>query len=70
MEISKIFVGRERKVQAVFLPLVLSRGREGVVQNWNGKTSRADRRGVSACGGLKWKGCAISAGAWVYIMYY
>ncbi len=48
----KFFVVRERKVQAVFLPLVLLRGREDVVQNWNGKTSRADRRSVSAWGGL------------------
>jgi hypothetical protein len=60
----KFFVGRERKVQAVFSPLVLLRGTEGVIQNWNGKASRSDRRSVSACGGLEWKGCATSAGAW------
>lgn len=29
MEISKLFVGRERKGQAAFPPLVLLRGREG-----------------------------------------
>ncbi len=52
MEISKFFVGRGRKGQAVFLPLVLLRGREGVVQNWNGKTTQADQRSVSAWGGL------------------
>ena len=51
-EIFNFFVGRERKGQAVFSPLVLLRGTEGVVQNWNGKTSRADRRSVSAEGGL------------------
>jgi|AntAceMinimDraft_11_1070367.scaffolds.fasta_scaffold12722_3 hypothetical protein len=63
MEISKFFVGREKKGQAVFLPLVLLRGREDVAQNWNGKTSQADRRSVSGWGGLEWKGCATSAGA-------
>ena len=41
------FVGRERKGQAAFSPLVLLRGAEEVVQNWNGKTSRGDRRSVS-----------------------
>ena len=64
MEISKLFVGREKKGQAAFPPLDLLRGCEGVVQNWNGKTSRGDRRSVSARGGLEWKGCATSAGAW------
>ena len=63
-EIFKFFVGRERKGQAVFLPLVLLRGSEGVVQNWNGKTSHADRRSVSAWGGLEWKGCTTSTGVW------
>ncbi len=52
MKISKIFVGRERKGQAAFSLLVLLRGIEGVEQNWNGKTQRADRRSVSAWGGL------------------
>ena len=37
------FVARGRKDQAVFSPLVLSRGTEEVVQNWNGKSSQADR---------------------------
>ena len=36
----------------------------GVVQNWNGKTSHADRRSVSAWGGLEWKGCTTSTGVW------
>ena len=58
------FVGREKKGQVAFPPLVLLRGSEGVVQNWNGKTSRADRRSVSAWGGLEWKVCTTSAGAW------
>ena len=52
MEISKFFVGREKKGQAVFLSLGLLRGTEGVVQNWNGKTYRADRRSLSAPLGL------------------
>ncbi|MFK5972121.1 MAG: hypothetical protein QM485_02465 [Flavobacteriaceae bacterium] len=42
------FVGRERKVQGAFSPLVLLRGTQGVGENWNGKTSQADRRSVSA----------------------
>ncbi|WP_031446044.1 hypothetical protein [Arenibacter algicola] len=52
MDVSKFFMGRERKVQAVFSPLVLLRGSEGVVQTWNEKTSRADRPSVFAGGGL------------------
>jgi len=52
MEVSKIFVGRERKGQAVFSPFVLLRGREGVGQNWNGEISLADLRSVSAREGL------------------
>ncbi|MGB7393709.1 MAG: hypothetical protein WA913_04890 [Pricia sp.] len=64
MEIFRFFVGRGRKVQAAFPPLVLLHGREGVVQNWNGKTSHADQRSVSAEGGLQWKGCMTSAEAW------
>jgi hypothetical protein len=40
-----------RKVKG-FSPLVLSSGREGVGQNWNRKDSLADRRSVSAKGGL------------------
>ena len=64
MEISKFFVGRGRKGQAVFPPLVLLRGREGVVQNWNGKTTESGRAKVARSGGLKWKVCAIPAGAW------
>ena len=55
---------RERKVQAVFLPLGLLRGSEDVAQNWNGKTSLLDGRSVSDRGGLEWKGCSTSAGAW------
>ena len=54
MEISKFFVGRGRKGQAVFSPLVLLRGSEAVGQNWNGKTSHSDRRSVSECEG--WSG--------------
>ena len=46
MEISKFFVGREKKGQAVFLPLVLLRGREDVAQNWNG---RLHKRAGEAC---------------------
>lgn len=63
-ETFNFFVGREKKGQAAFPPLALLRGSEGVAQNWNGKTSRADRRSVSARGGLKWKGCTTTAGAW------
>ena len=48
MEISKFFVGRGKKGQAVFLPLVLLCGREGVVQDRNGKTDPSDRQSVSA----------------------
>ncbi len=62
MEMFKLFVGREKKGQAVFSPLVLLRGSEDVVQNWNGKTSQADWRSVSERGGLEWKGCTTSAG--------
>jgi hypothetical protein len=51
----KLFVGRERKGQAVFSPLVLLRGSEGVWQDWNGKPVLADRRSVSARGGSEWK---------------
>ena len=46
------FVVRGRKDQAAFLPFVLSRGTEEVGQNWNGKTSQANQRSVSAWGGL------------------
>jgi len=53
MEIFRFFVGRGRKVQAVFLPLVLLRGREGVVQNWNGKTTESGRAKVVRSGGLE-----------------
>lgn len=60
----KLFVGREKKGQAAFSPLVLLRGREGVLQNRNGKTSRPDRRSVSERGGSEWKVCKTSAGAW------
>ena len=60
----KFFVVREKKGQAAFSPLVLLSGTEGVLQNWNGKTSRADRRSASARGGSKRKGCETSAGAW------
>ena len=52
MELFKFFVGRERKGQAVFSPLGLLRGSEGVGQNWNGKTSHSERRSVSEGGGL------------------
>ena len=58
----QLFVGREKKGQAAFSPLVLLRSPEGVVQNWNGKTSRSDRRSGSAWGVLEWKGSATSAG--------
>ncbi len=54
-ETFKFFVGRERKGQAAFPPLVLLRSREGVVQDRNGKTSAADRRSVSVredCSGV------------------
>jgi len=60
----KLFVGRGRKGQAAFPPLILLCGREGVGQNCNGKTSQADGRSVSEWGGLEWKGCAFSAAAW------
>ena len=65
-EVFKFFVGREKKGKAAFPPLLLSRSSEGVVQNWNGKTSRADRRSVSGWGGLEWKVCTNSVGAWEY----
>ena len=42
-EMFNFFVGRERKRQAAFPPLGFLRGAEGVVQNCNEKTSRADR---------------------------
>ncbi|MFD0796279.1 hypothetical protein ACFQZJ_02315 [Maribacter chungangensis] len=62
-EVSRFFVGREKKGQAAFPPLGLLRGREGVVQNRNGKTSRADQRSVSERGGLEWSFCTTSAAA-------
>ncbi|MFK5971707.1 MAG: hypothetical protein QM485_00320 [Flavobacteriaceae bacterium] len=55
---------REEKEQGVFSPLVLLCGSEEVGQNWNGKTSQADRRSLSEWGGLEWKSCSTSAGAW------
>ena len=51
-EIQLFFVGWAKKGQATFWALVLLRGTEGVEENWNGKTSRVDRRSVSAWGGL------------------
>ena len=63
-EMFKFFVGREKKGKAAFPPLLLSCGSEGVVQNWNGKTSQVDRRSVSGWGGLKWKVCATFVGDW------
>ncbi len=51
-EIPLFFVGRVKKGQATFLALVLLCGPEGVEENRNGKTSRVDRRSVSARGGL------------------
>jgi hypothetical protein len=70
MEMFKLFVGREKKGQAVFSPLVLLRGIEGVVQNWKGKTSHADRRSVSAWEGSERKVCTTSGGAWENINEY
>ncbi|WP_141673211.1 hypothetical protein [Allomuricauda sp. CP2A] len=58
------FVGRGRKGQAAFPPLGLSGGREGVGQNWNGKTTESGRSKVARSGGLEWKVCATSAAAW------
>lgn len=52
-EVFKFFVGRERKGQAAFPPLVLLRGREGVLQNWNGKTTESGRAKVVRSGGLE-----------------
>ncbi|MCM4167809.1 hypothetical protein DHD08_08970 [Arenibacter sp. H213] len=43
------------------------RGSEVVGENWNGKTSRVDRRSESAWGGLQWKVCSTSARAWDFI---
>ncbi len=57
-----LWVGRG-KGQAVFSPLVLLRGSQGVGENWSGKTSRADQSNGSAQGGSEWKGCQTSAGA-------
>tara|TARA_R110002111_G_scaffold162992_3_gene229334 strand:+ start:1776 stop:1970 length:195 start_codon:yes stop_codon:yes gene_type:complete len=51
-EIQLFFVGRVKKGQATFWALVLLRGTEGVEENRNGKTSKKDRRRVSALGGL------------------
>ncbi len=61
-EMLKSFVGRERKVQAVFSPFVLLRGTEGVVQNWNGKTCAGGPAKRVRSGGLEWKGCKTSTG--------
>ncbi|WP_158657098.1 hypothetical protein [Maribacter cobaltidurans] len=58
------FCVRGEKRASGFPPLVLLRGIEDFGQNWNGKTPRADRRSVSAWGGLQWKVCPISAEAW------
>lgn len=52
MEISSFLWAGRKKFKRFFLPLGLLRGTEEVVQNWNGKTSRADWRSVSVCGGL------------------
>ena len=51
-EIQLFFVGWAKKGQATFWALVLLRGTEGVEENRNEKTSRMDRRSVSALGGL------------------
>lgn len=68
-------MGRGRKGQAAFLPLVLSCGSEDVGENWNGKTLLAYRRSVYARGGLERKVFLTSAGAWgllvnFYLMKY
>ncbi|MGB6152321.1 MAG: hypothetical protein WBG48_10030 [Pricia sp.] len=60
-EVFKFFVGRGKKGQAAFPPLVLLRGREGVLQNWNGKTTESARAKVARSGGLEWKFCKTSA---------
>jgi hypothetical protein len=52
-EMFKFFVDRERKGQAVFQPLGLLRGSEGVGQNWNGKTTESGRAKVVRSGGLE-----------------
>jgi hypothetical protein len=52
-EMFRRFVGRGRKGQAAFSPLVLLRGREGVGQNWNGKTTESGRPKVACSGGLE-----------------
>ena len=63
MEISNFFVGREKKGQAAFLPLVLLRGSEGVA-----KLKRKDyrMRTGEACplGRIGVEGFSTSAGAW------
>jgi len=66
MGISRFFVGRERKGQAAFSPLVLLGGSEGVGQDRNGKPSHADRRSVSARGGSEWKVDRLPQGLGVY----
>ena len=61
MERSKPFMGREKKVQAAFLPLVLLCDPEGVLQNWNGKTTESGRAKVTRSGGSEWNFCKTSA---------
>lgn len=63
----KFFVGREKKGQAAFPPLVLLRGREGVLQNRNGKTTESGRTKVARSGGSEWNFCKTSAVAWEYM---
>jgi len=65
-------VGREKKGQAAFSPLVFLRGPEVVGQTCLRQASleRKDfpcepAERVRIRGGLEWKGCATSAGAWL-----
>ncbi len=62
METFQTFVGRERKGQAVFLPLVLLRGRGGRAKlQWKDFTDGPAKR--FRPGRIGVEGCPISAGA-------
>ncbi len=53
MKISKTFVGRERKGQATFSPLVLLRGSGGGRKTVAGKMTESGRAQVARSGGMK-----------------
>ncbi len=65
MEIFRFFVGRGRKVQAVFFTACAFARPRGCRTTCRIKTTVADRRSVSVWGGSERKVWPTSGGAWV-----